>query len=196
VGISRSEEALFRVPLVKEALAAGPGRDRVSYRAVRTLVALDAAVAEVTGFTRYRIEGAVESGEATIEVLDRGGVARNIPSRTDQNPVLRGTKHRAATAREVTVAKGGNDARTVVLVPETTRNQVTGITLLHVRFHELLPAAEAKGVLLGYWDRYTALVDAVTETEPTFDEEVLGRVPILDLLVEPVHVLARHWRGR
>jgi glucosamine--fructose-6-phosphate aminotransferase (isomerizing) len=196
VGISRSEEALFKVPLVKEMLAAGPGRDRVSYRAVRTLVALDRAVAEVTGFTRYRIEGAVDSGQATIHVVDRGGVARNIPSRTEDNPLLRGTKHRAVTAREVTVARGGQDSRTVVLVPETRENQVTGLTLLHVRFHERLPAHEAKGVLLGYWDRYTALVDAVTETEPTFDEQVLGEVPIFELLVEPVHVLAGHWRGR
>ncbi|MDP8992493.1 MAG: SIS domain-containing protein [Actinomycetota bacterium] len=194
VGISRSEEVLFESRLVQQVLAAGVARDRLSYRALRTLSALDGGVAEVTGFTRYRIEGSLDD-EATIHVVDRGGVALGIRSRTEDNPVLRGTKHRAAYEREVTVAKGRSDGRTVVLVPETKAGQVTGMTLLHARFHELLPAEQAQAVLLGYRDRHAALVDAVTETEPVFSEEVLGRVPLIDLLTEPVHVLAERWRG-
>jgi hypothetical protein len=51
----------------------------------------------------------------------------------------------------------------------------------------------AKAVLRAYQGRYTALVDAVTETQPRFDDDVLGRVPLIDLLTEPVAVLARHW---
>ena len=49
-----------RSPLVREVLAAGAARDALSYRALRTLVALDPAVEEVIGFTRYRIEGDVD----------------------------------------------------------------------------------------------------------------------------------------
>src|SRR5205814_10069520 len=56
VGISRSEDALLTVALVRELLRAGAGRDRLSYRALRTLAALDPAVAEVTGYTRYRVD--------------------------------------------------------------------------------------------------------------------------------------------
>ncbi len=56
VGISRSEDALFGVPLVKATLAAGAAPDTLGYRALRTLGALDEAVAEVAGFTRYRID--------------------------------------------------------------------------------------------------------------------------------------------
>ncbi len=41
VGISRSDETLLLVPLVKEVLAAGAPRDSLTYRALRTLVALD-----------------------------------------------------------------------------------------------------------------------------------------------------------
>src|SRR5262249_43487257 len=70
VGISRSDETLLQVPLVREVLATGVARDRLSYRALRTLVALDPAVEQVTGFTRYRIEGAVDSDDATIHVVD------------------------------------------------------------------------------------------------------------------------------
>jgi hypothetical protein len=35
----------------------------------------------------------------------------------------------------------------------------------------------------------------VTETEPSFDDSVLAEVPILELLSEPVYVLASHWRS-
>ena len=57
---------------------------------------------EVIGFTRYRIEGGVADGSATIHVVDRGGIAASIPSRTERNPMLRGTKHRVAERTEVT----------------------------------------------------------------------------------------------
>ena len=193
VGISRSEDALISAPLVKELLAAGASHDCLSYRALRTLANLDPSVEEVVGFTRYRIEGDV-LGHATIHVVDRGGVSLGIASRTDRNPTLRGTKHRAAEEREVTVAKGRSDDRTVILVPETKGDQVTGMTLLHVRFPEFLPWATAKQVLQGYRGRYAALNDAVTETEPAFDDERLGQVPFVDLLTEPVYVLADRWR--
>ena len=46
---------------------------------------------------------------------------------------------------------------------------------------------------VAYQGRYTALVDAVTEAQPRFDDAVLGRVPMIELLTEPVAVLARHW---
>ncbi|MDQ4096747.1 MAG: hypothetical protein M3144_02610, partial [Actinomycetota bacterium] len=113
---------------------------------------------------------------------------------TDRDPRLRGTKHRAASLREVLVARGGADRRTVVIVPEVKEGEVTGVTLLHARFHDLLPAETAGAVLGGYLDRYEALIDAVTEREPAFDPAVLGEVPIVELLTQPVHVLAERWR--
>jgi glucosamine--fructose-6-phosphate aminotransferase (isomerizing) len=189
VGISRSEDALFRSPLVAEVLAAGAGRDRLSYKTLRTLGNLGPAVEQVTGYTRYRIDG------ETISVIDKGGVALEIPSRTVENRELRGTKHRAVFEREVTAARGRNDGRTVILVPETKDNEVTGITLLHVRFADTLSADVMRQVLSGYRHRYTALVDAVTETEPRFDDSRLAEFPAVDLLVEPVYVLADRWRS-
>ena len=53
----------------------------------------------------------------------------------------------------------------------------------------------AAAVLGSYLDRYEALVDAVTEREPSFDDAVLGRIPIVNLLTQPVHVLAEQWRS-
>jgi glucosamine--fructose-6-phosphate aminotransferase (isomerizing) len=193
VGISRSEDALFGIPLVKATLAAGAAPDTLGYRALRTLGALDEAVAEVLGYTRYRIEWT--EPDATAAVIDQGGAARNLRSRTERDPRLLGSKHRAAEEREVTVVRGASDGRTVILVPEAKGQQVTGMTLLHVRFHDRLPAERAAAVLAGYRTRYNALSDAVTETEPVFDRTRLGEEPITDLLTEPVYELARRWRG-
>jgi glucosamine--fructose-6-phosphate aminotransferase (isomerizing) len=156
-------------------------------------VALDAAVAEVQGFTRYRIDGDLAAG-ATIEVVDRGGISLGIASRTEHDPRLLGTKHHVAEEREVTVARGGRDGRSLILIPETKANVVTGLTLLHVAFHDHLPPDAARQVLSGYRNRYAALADAVTETEPGFDDRRLGMVPLVALLTDPVYVLAARWQ--
>jgi glucosamine--fructose-6-phosphate aminotransferase (isomerizing) len=194
VGISRSDEELLQVALAREVLSAGASRDALSYRALRTLVALDPAVEQIVGFTRYRIEGDVEADGATIHVVDRGGISINLRSRTDDDPRLVGTKHRVATQREVTVARGRRDGRTVIIVPEVKDNVTIGVTLLHARFVPHLPADVARTVLQGYQGRYGALRDAVTETAPTFDDSRLATVDLVDLLTEPVYVLADRWR--
>ena len=42
------------------------------------------------------------------------------------------------------VARGRTDGRTVLIVPEVKGAHATGITLLHVRFPDRLPAAAAR----------------------------------------------------
>jgi hypothetical protein len=81
-----------------------------------------------------------------------------------------------------------------VLVPEVKGNQTTGLTLLHVRFRDRLAGAAARRVLEGYRDRYQAIADQVTETEPTMRDDVLGTIDLIDLLTEPVARLADRWR--
>ena len=132
VGISRSDETLLHVPLVRAVLDAGVPRDSLTYRTLRTLVDLDVAVEEVTGYTRYRVEGDPTRDGSTASIVDRGGVAVDIASRTETDPALRGTKHRVATTREVTAVRGARDGRTLVIVPEVKHNQTVGLALLHV----------------------------------------------------------------
>jgi glucosamine--fructose-6-phosphate aminotransferase (isomerizing) len=194
VGISRSDEGLLANRLVRELLATGTGRDRLTYRTLQTVAALDGAVAGVLGWTRYRIDGDPAGSDATIGVVDRGGISRDVASRTDRDPVLRGTKRFVANDREVLVARGRADGRTVVLVPEVKGNQATGMVLLHVHLHDRLPAATARTVLSGYRGAYQRLVDWVTETEAAFRDDLLERVAAVDLLTEPVSELADRWR--
>jgi len=198
VGISRSDETLVTVPLVRQLLAAGAARDRLAYGTLRTVAALDPAVARVVGYTRYQVEldpaGAGDTG--TIAIADRGGVSAGIPSRTERDQQLRGTKQLVAAQRQVLAARGRSDGRTFVLVPEAKDGHTTGLVLLHVEFHEHLAAERMGRVLEGYHGRLTALRSAVTETEPAFDESLLGTLPVERLLTEPVEVLADHWTSR
>ena len=83
----------------------------------------------------------------------------------------------------------------MILVPEVKANVTTGITLLHVRFHDRLDAATMRSVLNGYDRRYDRLVDWVSETEGAFDDRLLGELPVDELLIEPISDAAEHWRS-
>jgi glucosamine--fructose-6-phosphate aminotransferase (isomerizing) len=189
VGISRSDEGVVDRALVQATLQAGAGRDVLSYRTLKVLADLDPAVAEVTGYTRYRIDGDV------ITIVDRGGISRDLRSRVDGDARLVGTKHRVADAREVLVARGRRDHRTVIFVPEVKSGTCTGITLLHVQLRERLDAATMRSVLQGYDDRYARLVDWVSETEGDFDESKLADLTVADALIEPISDAADLWRA-
>ena len=82
-------------------------RDGLSYRALRTLVDLDPAVEEVTGFTRYRIEGDAESATATI-ARRRPGRHRARDLRVAHRARPAPARHQAPrrAEREVIVARG------------------------------------------------------------------------------------------
>ncbi len=188
VGISRSDEGVIDRALVQAVLAAGAGRDVLTYGTMKVLADLDPAVAEVTGFTRYGIDG------DSISIVDRGGISRDLPSRVERNTELRGTKRRVAAEQEVLVAEGRNDGRTLIFVPEVKAGDTTGITLLHVAFHDRLPADLMRGVVQGYDRRYDRLVDWVSETEGKFDESILGEVSVAELLIKPISETADHWR--
>ena len=195
VGISRSEEGLIERPLVRALVDAGASRDHLSYSTLKVLAALDLAVHEVLGFTRYAIDGDPNNA-ASISISERGGVARELASRVDANNLLMGTKHRVAVEQEVLVARGRKDGRTVILVPEIKGSSTVGITLMHVQFCDTLAPAVARQVLQGYDRRYDRLVDWVTETEGSFNEDRLGEVSIADLLILPVSESANLWQSK
>ena len=189
VGISRSDEGIIDRMLVQATLDAGAGRDVLSYRTLKILADLSPAIDAVVGFTRYGIDG------DTVSILDRGGISRELPSRVDTDSRLVGTKHRVADGRELLVARGRRDGRTVIFVPEVKAGVCTGITLLHVKLHERLDASTMRGVLQGYDNRYARLVDWVTETEGEFDDSRLGELPVDDLLIAPISDTADLWRN-
>ncbi|MEP7112485.1 MAG: SIS domain-containing protein [Ilumatobacteraceae bacterium] len=193
VGISRSDEGVLDRVLVQATLAAGAGRDALSYHTLKVLADLDPAVQAVAGYTRYRIDGD-PAGEAQMTIVDRGGLSTQVSSRVERNPQLVGTKRRVAAERQVLVARGRVDGRTVIFVPEVKSGVCIGITLLHVQFHDRLPSPIMRGVLQGYDHRYDRLVDWVSETEGIFRDDLLGELPVADLLIAPISETADKWR--
>ena len=97
--------------------------------------------------------------------------------------------------REVLVARGRRDQRTVIFVPEVKAGTCTGITLLHVRLVDRLPSAQMRSVLQGYDNRFDRLVDWVSETEDQFDESLLAELPVAGLLIDPISDAADHWQS-
>ncbi len=193
VGTSRSQDDLLSSPLVQAVLAAGASPDRIGSRSLRTLRALDDAVAETFGSARYRIEW-LPGRPPTIDVSETSNMACQTVSPTTTSPRLRGTKHWVADEREVLVTCSAGEEPAAVLVPEVADGQVVGMTLLHVRLHPTLPAQVAAQLLRQYRNRYAALAHAVMELDRSFDERRLGEQPVVDLLTRPVPTLAERWR--
>ncbi len=191
VGISRSDETLLQSEVVKAVLATGCPRDRLTYRVLRTLAALNPAIDSVIGHTRYRVEGD-PARQATLQVIDKAGIAAGLVSRVESDPVIRGNKHRVAAERAVLVTVG-SDGRVVLIVPEVKDSETTGLTLCHLKLTEALGASAARGVIQGYRNRYQQLVDVVTEREPVFRDDLLADVPVVDLLTAPISDVAQRW---
>lgn len=194
VGISRSDEELTAVPLVRSVLSAGGERERLSYLNLQTLAALDAAVLEVTGYSRYELETDPDRQATSIRLVDQGGSVKGTRSRTDLDHTLRGHKKMVAEEREVLIARGRSDERLVVFVPEVAGGVTTNMVLLHVVLHERLEANHMRRVLDGYRRRLNALANAVIESEEAFDAHRLGDVDVETLLTKPISALADLWQ--
>ncbi len=193
VGISRSDEELFTVPLVTSVLNAGGERARLSYVNLRTLAALNPAVLEVVGHSRYEIERVPGREDAAIRLIEQGGSVKGTPSRTDSDHTLRGTKKIVADEREVLVARGRGDGRLVIFVPEVSSGVTTNMVLLHVVLHERLEADRMRRVLDGYRRRLSSLASAVIESDSPFDDRQLGEISVEALLTTPIGILADTW---
>lgn len=193
VGISRSDENLLNISLVKRVLETGTSRDCISYETLKLLVSLDLAIDEVIGHTRYRISG-LDGDKPTLTILDRAGVSVGIQSRVERDMELRGTKHWVALNKKVLLTKGLRDERTILLIPEVKDGETTGINLLHISLHENLGIQEIRTVLNGYYNRYGAIQDAVRETEPSFRDDFLAEQSVEQLLIDSVDSVAERLR--
>ncbi|MGZ6616959.1 MAG: SIS domain-containing protein [Solirubrobacteraceae bacterium] len=193
VGISRSDEELLIVPLVRSVLDAGTAPELLTYRTLRTLAALDQAIAATHGSSRYRIAAGADGRDAEINLLHRAGAASTIPSRTTSDPRLRGTKRLVAESRDVLVARGRSDGRLLLFVPEVSHGRTTGLVLLHIQLRTRLDARHMKHVLEGYQGRFALLAEAVMETETSFEETRLATIGVEELLTWDIGTLADLW---
>lgn len=199
VGISRHDQTLGRMSLAAALVEAGAPEEAISPEDRRTMSALDPFVDQVLGYVRYRLwrggDGPAPGDAATIRVLRAGGLCRDLQSRTVREPLLQGTKYAVAVERRLMAARGRTDGRVFIGVPEFSDGTVSALVLIHVRFRERAPAAELRGLLSDYRERYEGLRDHVLRKAPTFDDGLLAELPVEDLLVDPVAQLAERWQS-
>ena len=199
VGISRHDQTLGRMSLAAALVEAGAPEEAISPEDRRTMSALDPFVDQVLGFVRYRLwrggDGPAPGDAATIRVLRAGGLCRDLQSRTVRQPLLQGTKYAVAVEGRLMAARGRTDGRVFIGVPEFSDGTVSALVLIHVRFRERAPAAELRGLLSDYRERYEGLRDHVLRKAPTFDDGLLAELPVEDLLVDPVAQLAERWQS-
>ncbi len=191
VGISRADESLLQSTLTQSVLEAGAIRDSLSYKTLRTLAAVAPTVNNVLGYTKYRIVG-FDSEAPQLSVVSKGGIAEELTSRAETDPVLRGTKRRVAF-EQVPIVTVGTDSRTVIIVPEVQDGQTVGLTLCHLDLVPKLDSDTARSVLTNYRNRYRQLVDVVQEKHPTFDHGKFENVATVDLLTAPISEVAENW---
>jgi hypothetical protein len=148
----------------------------------------------VTGFTLYGIEGLDDAGQpaegATICILQRDGVAKDLPTRAETPRPLFGTKRSAVTRGRVILGSGRFDGRTIILVPGLADAGKAPLLLIHVRYRSDLPLEDTLRVLRGYYERYEELRWAASEIDPEFSDAKLEGIPLPALLDEDPHTLA------
>lgn len=164
----------------------------LTYRNVMTLSRIQPAICAVRGYTVYAINNLDMQGNpaegSTVSILQKGGVARDMKSRTEASAMLMGTKRTIVSTGHAYIGKGKADGAAIVILPILGEKEfVSNLLLLHVDYNERLPVSQKKDVL-GY--RYNDIRNLVNEYNIVWDDNYLERIELADLFSEPVEALA------
>jgi glucosamine--fructose-6-phosphate aminotransferase (isomerizing) len=164
----------------------------LTYKNILAIRKIQPAVAVVKGYTIYKISNLDEEGNpdegTTLVVEKKGGIARQMASRTEKMSPLMGTKRTIVSTGHVYIGKGKADGAFIVVLPLLGENNfVNELLLIHVDYSELLSQKEKKEVL-GY--RYNDIRNLVNEYNISWDDSYLEKIKLADLLSEPVEELA------
>jgi glucosamine--fructose-6-phosphate aminotransferase (isomerizing) len=185
VGISRTDETLLTVPLVQQVLAAGAPRDQLTYAVLRTLADISPAFVDIRGFTRYRIEERGRRVPSTITVSTGAASPATSPAARSG----RRSCEAPSTGSPTSVSPGG---------PGPQRRPAHRAGARGQGWPDRRPDAAARGVrraaahghgpgrAAGLPQPLRRAAGRVQETEPTFRDDVLATIPVVDLLTEPI----------
>jgi glucosamine--fructose-6-phosphate aminotransferase (isomerizing) len=185
VGISRAEAPLVG-PLADALREAALDPAALPWPWLARLRALAPLVREVAGMTTYAVDD-LEAGQplptSRIRKLAATGVAASIPSRTERDQSLTGTKWLALLRREVVVARGRRDGRLIAALPDVAAGAPKGrLLLLHLVADEAARRAARVAWLATRSGRLDELRAAVTESGGAWSDALLESVPVAALL--------------
>ncbi len=109
---------------------------------------LQEIVADIGGSILYQINKlnllSELTDETTIEVLEKKGVLKQIPSRVETDTALKGTKRIIVQKGNVYIGKGRKDDRSILVIPAISTssdrpNIIENLLLLNISFRENVP---------------------------------------------------------
>jgi len=156
-------------------------------RNIIVLKNLQGVISHIEGSTLYRIGDLNLLGEptngTTIEVLEKNGSLKSIPSRVEKDTKLKGTKRIIVRQQNVYIGKGRKDDRSILVIPIISDspempNMIEYLLLLNIVFKEEVPIA-AKIKALG--GKYEHIKNIVQENSIAWDDNYLESVEMQEL---------------
>jgi glucosamine--fructose-6-phosphate aminotransferase (isomerizing) len=180
VGISRAEAPAAEGPLLATVRGLGLPFGEIAETHRRFLAALEPLVSSVDGATLYRVEGLDPLGRpterSTIRVLRKTGSAAAIPSRSEDERPLSGTKWGVVKQGEIYVGYGKTDSRKIMIVPVVGERTEGHILLYHL---ELVPRGRIDSrlkALRARPDHLERLRIAVTERNLPWADDLIAAI--------------------
>ena len=156
-------------------------------RNIIVLKSLQGVISHIKGLTLYRI-GKLDllgepTDESTIEVLEKKGSLKSIPSRVEKDTKLKGTKRIIIRQGNVYIGKGRKDDRSILVIPIISDspempNMIEYLLLLNIAFKKEAPLAIKIKALGG---KYEHIKNIVQENSITWDDNYLESVEIEEL---------------
>ena len=186
VGTSRISEKLEGL-LFDEVSKRNFSVSQLINRNIIVLKNLQVVISHIEGSTLYKIGNLNFLGEptndTTIEVLEKNGSLKIIPSRVEKDTKLKGTKRIIVRQQNVYIGKGRKDDRSILVIPIISDspempNMIEYLLLLNISFKEEIPLA-AKIKALG--GKYEHIQNIVQENSIVWDDNYLESVEIQEL---------------
>jgi glucosamine--fructose-6-phosphate aminotransferase (isomerizing) len=191
VGITREE---LKVPklIVPTLHKLNIRENQLSRYNIALLTAVTPLLSKVEGATLYEITNLSDRGlpleNSVCRRINSTGIAKDIPSRTDTDPGLKGTKWLCIKERSLFIGQGGKDGRSIAVIPlapssadDMTRAE---LLLLHVSFKEAPAAKELATALKQYKHQYDRIVAAATERDIQWNDSLLKKTSVIQLFDE------------
>jgi glucosamine--fructose-6-phosphate aminotransferase (isomerizing) len=155
-------------------------------------------ISEIKGAILYRIGGLSIMGEITdetfIEVIQKKGILKMLPSRVESDRTLKGTKRIIVRAKNVYIGKGRKDNRSIVIIPinssdPSRANMIENLFLFTISFKEEIPLHDK---ILALGGKYEHIKNIVQENSVVWDDNFLEMVEVKELFGASAEKIGEH----
>lgn len=160
---------------------------QLSNKNIIVLKNIQKIVAQINGTILYKIAGLNILGEptdaSTIKVIRKDGALAHIPSRAEDNVILRGTKQIIVRKGNVFIGKGRHDDRSFIAIPlfsdsGKTPNLTRDLLLLNISLKKEVPLALKIKALGG---KYKHIKNIVQENNIKWEDSLLDLIDMYRL---------------